>query len=281
MGILGYPLGHSISPAFHTAAFHHYGLDTRYEAWQTPPEALAASVACLREVGYLGASVTLPHKVAVCDLVDELDPWAYAIGSVNTIVNQEGSLIGFNTDAYGFIESLRAEAEFEARGKSAVLIGAGGASRAAARGLAREGVASLVIANRTLSPPPALACELRDSVAEVLALRLVSSDLRDRLATADLIVNATSVGMQGGPSEGRSPLEEDTISPNCVVLDMVYIPETTPLLEMAGHSGARIVSGLPMLIYQGAAAFEHWTGKDAPIEVMFAAARRALADHVV
>ncbi len=280
VGIFGYPLGHSISPAFQQAAFDHYGLNARYEAWQTTPEALAKSVAGLRQNGYLGASVTVPHKVAVCDLVDELDPWAEAIGAVNTIVNQDGSLAGLNTDAYGFIESLRAEAGFEARGKNAVLVGAGGAARAAAHGLAREGVASLVIANRTVGRAEALAGELRDSVAHVLALDLTSSTLRTRMASADLIANATSVGMKGGSAEGLSPVAEDIIPPGSVVLDMVYNPEATPLLKRAGHAGARVVGGLPMLVYQGAAAFERWTGKDAPVSVMFRAAHRALAAHI-
>ena len=277
VGIFGYPLGHSISPAFQQAAFDHLGLDARYEAWETPPAELAKAVSCLRQDGYLGANVTVPHKLAVLDHLDELDPWAEAIGAVNTIVNQDGRLVGFNTDAYGFVESLRREARFEARGKKIVLIGAGGAARAAAFGLAREGVSSLIIANRTPARAEALAAGLRDSVAEVAAMDLASSSLGERIASADLIVNATSVGMQGGPAEGRSPVAEGLIQPNCVVHDMVYNPEATPLLKMAKGAGAQIVGGLPMLVLQGAAAFERWTGKDAPIDVMFSAARRALS----
>ena len=277
VGIFGYPLGHSISPAFQQAAFDHIGLDARYEAWETPPGALAKAVSCLRRDGYLGANVTVPHKEAVRDHMDELDPWAEAIGAVNTIVSHEGRLVGFNTDAHGFVEALRCEARFDARGKRVVLIGAGGAARAVAFGLAREGVASLVIANRTPARAEALAAELRDSVAEVAALDLASSSLGERIASADLIVNATSVGMQGGPAEGRSPVADGLIPPTCVVHDMVYNPEATPLLKMAKDAGAHIVGGLPMLVHQGAAAFEHWTGKDAPIDVMFSAARRALA----
>lgn len=277
MGILGYPLGHSISPAFQQAAFEHIGLATRYEAWQTAPAALARAVSCLRQEGYLGANVTVPHKVAVRDHVDELDPWAEAIGAVNTIVNLHGRLIGFNTDAYGLIQSLKSEARFDARGKRVVLLGAGGAARAAAFGLAREGVASLAIANRTVARAEELAADLRDTVADVLALDPESSTLAERTASADLIVNATSVGMRGGPAEDRSPVADGLIPPACVVLDMVYNPEATPLLEMAKDAGASIVGGLPMLVHQGAAAFERWTGKKAPIDVMFAAARRALA----
>ena len=277
MGIFGYPLGHSISPAFQQAAFDHIGLNARYESWPTPPDALEKAVACLRLDGYLGANVTVPHKVAVRDHLDELDPWAETIGAVNTIVRQGERLVGFNTDAYGFVESLRCEAQFEARGTRVVLIGAGGAARAAAFGLAREGVASLAIANRTPIRGEALADELRDSVAEVTALDLASSTLGERIASADLIVNATSVGMQGGPAEGQSPVPDGLIPTSCVVYDMVYNPEATPLLKMAKIAGAQVVGGLPMLVYQGAAAFERWTGKDAPIDVMFSAARRALA----
>ena len=280
VGIFGYPLGHSISPAFQQAAFDHIGLDARYETWQTPPGELAKAVSRLRRDGYLGANVTVPHKVAVRDHLDELDPWAEAIGAVNTIVSKGGRLVGFNTDAYGLVESLRCEAQFDARGKKVVLIGAGGAARAAAFGLAREAVSSLVIANRTPARAEALAAELRDSVAEVAAMGLASSFFEERIASADLIVNATSVGMQGGPAEGRSPVANGLIQPTCVVHDMVYNPEATPLLKMAKDAGARIVGGLPMLVHQGAAAFEHWTGKDAPIDVMFSAARRALAAQV-
>ena len=280
VGIFGYPLGHSISPAFQQAAFDHIGLDARYEVWQTAPGELAKAVSRLRRDGYLGANVTVPHKVAVRDHLDELDPWAEAIGAVNTIVSKGGRLVGFNTDAYGLIEALRREAQFDARGKKVVLIGAGGAARAAAFGLAREAVASLIIANRTPARAEALADELRDSVTDVAALDLASSTLAGRIASADLIVNATSVGMQGGPAEGRSPVANGLIQPTCVVHDMVYNPEATPLLKMAKDAGARIVGGLPMLVHQGAAAFERWTGKDAPIDVMYSAARQALASQV-
>ena len=280
MGIFGYPLGHSISPAFQQAAFDHIGFDARYLAWQTPPPELARAVSCLRGDGYLGANVTVPHKVAVRDHLDELDPWAEVIGAVNTIVSKEGRLVGYNTDAYGLIEALKREAQFDARGKEVVLIGAGGAARAAAFGLARESVSSLVIANRTRARAETLATELRDSVKEVAALDLASSMLAERIASADLIVNATSVGMQGGPAEGRSPVVEGLIQPTCVVHDMVYSPEATPLLKMAKDAGARVVGGLPMLVHQGAAAFERWTGVDAPIDVMYRAARQALAAQV-
>ena len=280
VGIFGYPLGHSISPAFQQAAFDHIGLDARYESWQTPPGELAEAVSRLRRDGYLGASVTVPHKVAVRDHLDELDPWAKAIGAVNTIVSRGERLLGFNTDAYGLVEALRREAQFDARGKRVVLIGAGGAARAAAFGLAREAVSSLAIANRTPARAEALADELRDSVTDIAALDMASSTLAERIASADLIVNATSVGMQGGPAEGRSPVAHGLIQPSCVVHDMVYNPEATPLLKMAKDAGARIVGGLPMLVHQGAAAFERWTGKDAPIDVMYSAAREALAAQV-
>ena len=276
-GIFGYPLGHSISPAFQQAAFDHIGVDATYEAWQTPPGELANAVSCLRRNIYLGANVTVPHKVTVRDYLDDLDPWAEVIGAVNTIVSKDGRLVGFNTDAYGLIESLRREARFDARGKKVVLIGAGGAARAAAFGLAREAVSSLVIANRTPARAEALAAELRGSVTEVAALDLASSTLAQWIASADLVVNATSVGMQGGPAEGRSPVADGLIPSTCVVVDMVYSPEATPLLKMAKDAGARVVEGLPMLVHQGAAAFELWTGEEAPIEVMFSAARRALA----
>ena len=149
-GIFGYPISHSISPAMHQAALDHAGIDATYDAWETPPDALARGVAMLRGDDYLGANVTVPHKQAVMEHLDEIDELATRIGAVNTIVNEGGRLLGSNTDAAGFIDSLRDEAGFAPSGLEAVLVGAGGAARAAAYALAMEGAVSLTIANRTL-----------------------------------------------------------------------------------------------------------------------------------
>lgn len=275
-GIFGYPLAHSLSPAFQQAAFNHYGLDARYLAWETPPDALAAEVAKLRGGDFIGANVTIPHKQAVMALLDEVDPLAAAIGAVNTIVKRDGRLVGYNTDAHGFMRALKEDAGFEPSGKRALLLGAGGAARAAAFALCQEGAASLVIANRTLERAAALAADLSADGASVSAIAADDAALNDAALNADLIVNSTSVGMRHGGAEGQTPLAGGLIPHDAVALDMVYNPQHTPLLAAARSAGARAVGGMPMLIYQGAAAFEMWTGRVAPVEAMFAAGNVAL-----
>ena len=276
-GIFGYPLAHSLSPAFQQAAFNHYGMDARYIAWETPPDALEAEVAKLRGGDFIGANVTIPHKRNVMDFLDEIDPLAQAIGAVNTIVKIDGKLIGRNTDAQGFLRPLKEDAGFDPEGKRALLLGAGGAARAAAFALCQERVATLAIANRTPQRAEALAAELRGNAATTLsALSLADPALEDIALQSDLIVNSTSVGMRHADAEGQTPLAGGAIPHDAVVMDMVYNPQHTPLLAAARSAGARAVGGMPMLIYQGAAAFEMWTAKPAPIEAMFAAGNVAL-----
>ncbi len=275
-GIFGYPIRHSISPAMHNAAFEHIGIDAVYEAWETAPNDLAAGVAALRSETYLGANVTVPHKQAVMEHLDEIDDLATRIGAVNTIVNRSGRLIGSNTDALGFINSLRGEAGVSVSGLEVVLVGAGGAARATAYALADERAGALTIANRTVERAISLAEELRRAGVETTAFSIVAPEFMIACKRADLIVNSTSVGMLHGPAEGESPIPSDAISPGCVVYDMVYNPPNTPLLVDAEKAGARCVGGLPMLVYQGAAAWSRWTGQEAPVDVMFKAAKEAL-----
>ena len=275
-GIFGYPIEHSVSPAMHRAAFARAGVDAAYTAWQTPPDALADAIAKLRGDEYLGANVTVPHKRAVMAHLDEIDEAAREIGAVNTIVNRNGRLFGTNTDAYGFLESLRAESGFDPRGADATLIGAGGAARAAAHALAGAGVRNLTIANRTQERAAALASEIAERGVSARGIGLDDPDFADACANAGLIVNSSSVGMLGGPAEGASPVPIGAIRRGCVVYDMVYNPMETPLLAQAADAGAQTVGGLPMLVHQGAAAWELWTGQDAPINAMFEAAKEAL-----
>ncbi len=280
VGIFGYPLGHSMSPALQQAALDEYALDALYEAWPTPPDRLAEAVAGLREPGCYGANVTVPHKEAVMGMLDRLDQQAEAIGAVNTIVTESGGkLAGYNTDIYGFLASLSSEAGFDPAGKRVVMLGAGGAAKAAAFALVEGNVASLDIANRTVARAEALIAELSSNGAETSAFAIDSTGLADRCANADLIVNCTSIGMRGSPSPDASPLLDGAIQPGCLVYDIVYNPEVTPLLAQAEEAGARTLGGLPMLVYQGAAAFEKWTGMSAPVEVMMAAARRAMEEQ--
>ena len=207
LGIFGYPIGHSLSPVFQQAALDHHEIDARYEAWETSPADLGAAVELLRGVEYLGANVTVPHKVEVMAHLDEVDELARFIGAVNTIVKCGERLIGHNTDAGGFVESLRLAGGFDPKGRRALLLGAGGAARAAAFALVRGGASELVIANRTLERAVALAAELGGACRGVSAIRLAdAASLGEAAAGADLVVNSTTVGMRHTPQQDASPL---------------------------------------------------------------------------
>ena len=275
-GIFGYPIRHSISPPMHQAAFDHAGIDASYEAWETHPDALAKGVRGLRSGQYLGANVTVPHKQAVMEHLDEVDGLARRIGAVNTIINSDSRLLGTNTDAEGFITSLKIHGDINPSGLDAVLVGAGGAARAAAHALAYAGIGSLTIANRTIDRAQALADEIEVHGVDAQAMGLSDAGYASACRGADLLINSTSVGMLHGPAEDTSPVPNGAIRTGTVVYDMVYNPPDTSLLQNAESAGARVVGGLPMLVYQGAAAWSRWTGKDAPVDVMFEAARSAL-----
>jgi shikimate dehydrogenase len=276
VGILGYPLGHSISPIFQQAAFDHLGLDIRYQAWEVPPQGLAETVDGLRHPSRLGASVTIPHKEAVLPLMDELDPPAQRMGAVNTIAKRQGRLWGHNTDAEGFMRALLGDAHLLPEGKRVVLLGAGGAARAIAFALTAAGIGSLVIANRTLERAQALAREMEGFLAKIEVIPWEAEALRLALLRCHLLVNCTSIGMKGSPTEGQLPLEPYLIPKEALIYDIVYNPLETPLLREARRVRARTLGGLPMLVYQGAAAFRLWTGRAAPVDIMMNAAREAL-----
>lgn len=272
-GIIGRPVAHSLSPAFQSAAFDHCGLHTSYELWDTTAEGLEARVASLRAPDVLGANVTIPHKEAVFPLLDELGGQSARVGAVNTIVNREGRLFGFNTDGPGFVAALRNEARFDPAGASILLLGAGGAARGIAFALAEARAGRIDIANRDGARARRLAGEVQ--AAAVGEVRAASPGVA--LAGYDAIVNCTSVGMHGGPNPAGMPADPASAKSRALVVDIVYAPEETPLLRAAKARGLATLGGLPMLIYQGALAFELWTGLRVPVEVMFEAARKALA----
>jgi shikimate dehydrogenase len=265
------------------AAFDHYKLDFRYEAWETEPSKLGTIMERIRQPSTLGANVTVPYKEMVLPMIDELDALALEIGAVNTIVNRSGGLIGYNTDAIGFLRALRQEGGFDPAGKRVVLLGAGGVARAISFALARAGTKSLVINDIIAARAHGLASDLKRSLARgegpVPEIRaLFRDDLRfmEALSGCDLLVNCTPIGMKHSASEGQSPLEAGLIPKRALVYDVVYNPIETPLLSDARRAGARTLSGLAMLVYQGALAFELWTGREAPIDIMFEAAKGAL-----
>jgi len=248
----------------HNAAFGALGLDYAYLPFRVRREKLGEAVAGMRALNLRGLNVTIPHKVAVMPLLDEIDPLAGKIGAVNTIVNDEGWLRGYNTDAEGFLRVLL-EAGISPEGKKVVVLGAGGASRAITFILLEKG-ARLTIINRQLrfdwAPPPVKLMELNEA------------SLATALGEADILVNATSVGMS--PHDAFSPVPAGMLRAGLVVYDIVYNPLHTRLLKEAEAAGARVIAGLDMLVGQGALAFEKWTGQAAPAALMKRAALEAL-----
>ena len=274
LGIIGHPIGHSISPLFQQAALDAIGFDGTYQPWDVAPGDVGEFVAGLRAPGTLGINVTLPHKEEVIPFLDEVDDWASAAGAVNTIVNREGRLTGHNTDGIGFLRALREGADFEPRGRDVLVLGAGGSARGVVYALARVGAAQLFIANRTLERAERLARLAIDSgvAAEAMAL----SDAPGAAREVGLVVNCTSMGMVHGPDESGTPLTAADIPSSLLVNDLVYNPLETPLLREAAKAGASVLGGIQMLVYQGAASFEMWTGQDAPVPVMLEAATSAM-----
>jgi shikimate dehydrogenase len=251
-------------------------LDVRYEVWETDKEGLPELIDSLRDPSKLGANVTIPHKEAVIPLLDELDDTARRIGAVNAIVNRDGKLIGYNTDGAGFIRALRRDGGFEPRDKRAVILGAGGVARAVSYALVDAGVTSLSITNRTTERGEALASALRTSGVEVVASAWKDGRTLQALMECDLLVNCTSVGMKDSEAENQLPIDVRLIPTRALVYDVVYNPVETLLLAAARQAGARTIGGLSMLVYQGAEAFELWTDRSAPVDIMMSAARKAL-----
>jgi len=287
IGLIGYPLKHSISPYFQQAALDYYRLDIRYEAWETDPAQLPDIVNGLRKPQNVGANVTVPYKEAVLPLLDEVDDLASSIGAVNTIVKKDDRLLGFNTDAYGFIEALDKEGHFDPKGKRVVILGAGGAARAVCFVLVQRKVASLAITDGISERATALAENLvryikgaspssKDLEPDVTAFQWQTLSSAKTLDTCDLIVHCTTIGMKDSSQEGQSPLSLEVIPRGVLVYDVVYNPWPTPLLRLAQKARANILGGLPMLVYQGAASFELWTGKKAPVAIMFNKAKEIL-----
>jgi shikimate dehydrogenase len=266
--LIGHPLGHSLSPAFHNAAFRAAGIDARYELADVRPEDLAATVMSLRAGQMLGANVTIPYKQDVLPFLDNLSDDARALGAVNTIVNRAGQLYGLNTDVPGFAADLH-EHGIDVAGKTVVMLGAGGAARGVAAALIGMGVTRLVIGNRTIERALAIAADY-PGVAE--AMTIDASRSSEMLARAALLVNATSVGLHGADLPIREGLLAH-LAPSTVIYDLIYRP--TALLRAAEARGLRAIDGLGMLVHQGALAWEQWTERPAPLDVMWDAARTA------
>lgn len=272
LAVLGQPIAHSLSPAMHSAAFESLGMagEWSYEAIELSPEGFAAGVEDLRAAGYVGANVTVPHKVAALALADEASEAARAIGAANTLSFGPGGIRADNTDAPGLIAALPGSPV----GKRALVLGAGGAARAAVWALLGAG-AEVAVHNRTRARAEELVAELGGTVLDAPA-PLPLSDY-------DILVNATSIGLAHGGAGGDTEAADlkaigiaaDEVPDRLVVVDLVYGTEATELSKLVGCGGAEFVDGLEILVHQGAESFRIWTGKEPPLEVM----RQAVREH--
>lgn len=262
--VIGDPVRHSLSPTLMNAAFAAAGLDWTYVALEVAQSHLPDALVGVRALGISGLSVTMPHKESAAACVDLLSPTAERLGAVNCIVNDGGVLTGHNTDGEGFVRSLRHGFGFHPDGKRCVVFGAGGSARSIILALADAGASEIVVVNRTLSRAERAAALAGDR-GEVVASEGARSDIVD----ADLIVNATSVGM-GNPGSGEMPFDASLVHKGQTVVDIVYKPLETPLLSVARANGATVANGVAMLAHQAAVQFELWTGREAPIDIMLA-----------
>ncbi|HYD47475.1 MAG TPA: shikimate dehydrogenase [Terriglobales bacterium] len=267
--VIGDPIAHSLSPAIHNAAFRHLAIDAVYVAYRVRPADLRHAVLGFRALDLLGINVTVPHKERVLRLLDTISPAAQSTGAVNTIVNRDGVLHGENTDVLGFTRAL-AEAGVELRGRRALVLGAGGAARAVLSALQAGGAAAAVIANRTRPRASQLARAFANGRKFACSVRSLDQlDDPQITVVTDLVINCTSIGLAGEPF---LPLAYDRFRADCVFYDLIP-RQRTDFLIRARATRHPVAGGLGMLLHQGAAAFELWTGEPAPIEVM----RRALA----
>jgi shikimate dehydrogenase len=273
-GIIGDPIEHSLSPAMQNAAFAELNLDYVYVPLRLPRGAAAMGAEAMRALGLRGLNVTVPHKVDIMGFLDSIDPQARRIGAVNTIVNERGRLVGYNTDAAGFMQGL-ASHNIGVSKADVVMIGAGGAARAVAFSLS-EGGANITILNRDTERAESLAREVSAAEGPVVSHgALTDAELESRLPGATLLVNATSIGMH--PAVEVSPCPRHLLRRDLAVYDIVYNPRETLLLRDAAECGAVAVNGVEMLVGQGARAFELWTGLPAPVALMRAVVTEELA----
>jgi shikimate dehydrogenase len=269
VGVIGWPVEHSLSPAIHNAAFDALEIDWAYVPLPVPPGHVAEALAGLRALGLVGANVTMPHKTECAELLEDLSDDARRLNAVNTIVVGSASTSGHNTDAPGFTRFLRQDIGYDPAGREALMFGAGGAARACAVALARSGLGSLAVAVRDRSRTARLLEAIDGLPTEVTVVAFEQADQ----TRAELIVNATPLGVHG------EALPLPRLGPGVTAVDLLYRPVETPLVRSARAAGALAFGGLGLLLHQAALSFELWTGRAAPMPVMSAAAVAALDDR--
>jgi len=276
VGVFGYPVEHSLSPLFHNAAFAALGLNFVYLPFSVKPKQLKKAVEAIRALNMIGVNVTIPHKEKVLSYLDEISSQAKVIATVNTIHNRESKLIGYNTDADGFIESLRRQGGFNPKDKNVLLLGAGGAAYAVSFALIKAGIKKLVLANRTYTKGKILLEHLKRAFKDSCQFSLIEFHKRNSpsiMSEIALLVNTTSIGMHPGDPLLINP---KILPENIFIYDVVYNRKTA-LLKLAEKKNLAFLGGLDMLIYQGALSFEIWTGQKAPIEIMKEALKKKLS----
>ncbi|WP_313163772.1 shikimate dehydrogenase [Sedimentibacter sp.] len=268
VGLLGYPVKHSMSPHMHNTAFDALGLDYVYMAFEVREGQIKDSLDAIRILNAEGCNVTMPHKKSVMEYLDEISEDAKIIGSVNTVKNNNGKLIGYNTDGIGFIKALE-ENSVEYTDKKIIITGAGGAARAVATQLAFEGAREIVIFNRTFSAAEEITENINKNIpgCKGRAFELKEQELRKELKDASILVNCTSLGMKETIDQAIIS-SSDVLHKNLFVADIIYDPTKTMLLKMAEEAGCRYMNGLMMVMWQGAVAFKIWTGKDMPVDLI-------------
>lgn len=262
-GVIGDPVKHSKSPVMLNAAFAAVGINAVYGAFHIKSTELKQAVSGFRALDFGGINVTIPHKLAIMEYIDEIDEGAKVIGAVNTVVHEDGKLIGYNTDGIGYVRALKEENRVSLAGSRILVIGAGGAARGVVYALAQEKPKQIWIANRTAAKAEQLADSLNE-FASVTGMAL--QEIKEVIGDADVVINTTAVGMH--PYVEEMPFQPDLLKGNTLVSDLIYNPLTTKLLAEAKQKGCRIHGGLGMFVYQGAYAFEYWTGRQAPVDIM-------------
>ncbi|WP_075982374.1 shikimate dehydrogenase [Bacillus massilinigeriensis] len=252
--VIGDPIAHSMSPTMHNDLFQFYGMDAHYHAFKVEKENLEAAVKGFKAIGVEGFNVTVPHKVNIIPLLDEMDPLAGSIGAVNTVVNCNGKFIGYNTDGSGYLKGLSTIMDIH-DDLSVLIIGAGGAARAIYFTMAHSGVHKIDITNRTVERADVL---VKDCPYQVQSKVLTIPEAEAALGEYDLIIQTTSIGMS--PKIEFSPIGLQNLHAQAFVSDIIYNPLETNILQQAKQKGARVQNGIDMFVFQGALAFEKWTG---------------------
>ncbi|ADU29831.1 shikimate dehydrogenase [Evansella cellulosilytica] len=263
IGVIGDPIGHSLSPHMHNAAYRELGINMEYHAFHVKREQLENALKGVRGLGIKGLNVTIPHKVNVLPYLDEVDELARHLGAVNTIVNEDGKLIGFNTDGEGYLQSLYEFIQGDLQTKRVLMIGAGGASRAVTLTIANSGVKEIIVTNRTAEKGEEL---VKDCKKFCPSSFMSLEEVEKNLERFDVVINTTSIGM--APHLNKLPISLDKVKSDTIVSDLIYTPFKTKFLIEAEKKGCRVLNGLDMFVYQGALAFKRWTGINAPTQVM-------------